>query len=140
MKDFLPLKYFWNLVSLIFGKIFFGILFNYFEIINNFLFAFLAIKLIHKIDKNSDILLAEKLIETFVKQYIHLYGNEVQTFSLHCIEHHLISDVRNHGSLASHSMFALESTLGSLKSTLNGTRGFSSQYIKSIRFFFKACS
>lgn len=67
----------------------------------------------------------------FSKWYIEYYGKDNLTFTFHCVSKHLIQDVKQHGSLLGHSMFSVESSLGYFKASLNGTRGFDSQYLKS---------
>ena len=87
--------------------------------------------MLHKVLDKKDIDLAESLLDAFSKDYIHLYGESSQTFTFHGISNHLVENVRLHGSLQSHSMFSIESTICRLKSTLNGTRGLSNQYLLS---------
>ena len=62
-----------------------------------------------------------------------LYGQENLVFNVHTLLH-LIQDVKRHGSLSQHSMFALESSLGYFKKKIHGTTSLSSQFIKGIIF------
>ena len=58
-------------------------------------------------------------------------GNECLTYTFHTVVKHLVDDVLMHGSLISHSMFSVEGAFGTLKKTLHGTIGFSTQFIDS---------
>ena len=79
----------------------------------------------------SNIEQARILLSCFSSSYITLYGEKHLSFTFHCLSKHLVDDVLHHGSLSSHSMFSLESTLGFLSRAVHGTRGFSNQYSKS---------
>ena len=79
----------------------------------------------------SEIPSAKLLLDFFSESYVRLYGLSSSIFTFHIISKHLIEDVVRHGSLSSHSMFSLEGCLGYFRSSLNGTRGFSNQFIRS---------
>ena len=109
LKDELMPKYFWNLCSIVF-----------------------AIRILHFVTDKTQIKTAQKLLNCFAESYYQLYGGDTcLTFTFHCVVKHLVDDVIKHGSLCGHSMFSLENSLGFFKKTLNGTRGFSNQFIKS---------
>ena len=75
---------------------------------------------------------ARKLIDYFAHSYPSLYGGDTcLTFTFHCVAHHLADDVARHGSLVGHSMFSIEGTFGHFARSLNGTRGFSKQFLTS---------
>ena len=89
----------------------------------------------HKAKNDSDIKLANRLISSFSETYITIYGSRCQTFTFHLLSKHLIEDVEYHGSLIGHSMFHLEGALGHFSETIQGTRGYSNQYIQSNQYF-----
>ncbi len=89
-----------------------------------------AIRILHTLEKKSDLSTAEKLIKCFSDSYPKLYGISNLTYTFHCVSKHLVDDVRKHGSLCCHSMFSAESCLGFVNSAMHGTRGFAHQYIK----------
>ena len=69
-------------------------------------------------------------MKLFMNQYVSLYGEEHQTYTFHAVVNHLVDDAALHGSLSQHSMFSLESTLGTFKNYIKGNRGVPSQFIK----------
>ena len=83
----------------------------------------------HSIKSDKDISTAELMINEFVSSTPLLYGNDTLTFNLHRLRH-LVQDVKNHGSLSFHSLFAPESFLGYFKRKIHGTRGLNTQYVK----------
>ena len=73
---------------------------------------------------------ARGLLHCLFRAYIDLYGEKNLSFTFHMATKHLVDDVVHHGSLISHSIFSLESTLEFLSRAIYGTRGFSNQYVK----------
>ena len=90
----------------------------------------------HSIKSEKDISAAEIMINEFVLSTSTLYGDDTLTFNLHRLRH-LTQDVKNHGSLSYHSLFAPESFLGYFKRKIHGTRGLNTQYVKGNFFFVK---
>ena len=70
-------------------------------------------------------------MEIFKRSFIDLYGPFHATLTFHLLTDHLVDDTLRHGSSLGHSSYSLEGTLGLITHYLNGTRGFSSQFIKS---------
>lgn len=78
---------------------------------------------------------AKCLLLYFSSNFFKLFGDDLQTFTFHCLIKHLVIDAERHGSLAGHSMFSLEGSLGYFNRALNGTRGLPNQFIKSKTIF-----
>ncbi len=104
---------------------------------------FLAIKLLYKATAQT-IELAKILLENFSETYVRLYSDFHCSFNFHIITKHLVGDVRLHGSIIGHTMFAFESLFGYLLPSIHGTTGIGKQYLKSklllttsIKLFFK---
>ena len=70
-------------------------------------------------------------MEAFKVNHLHYHGHDKQTFTFHCLTKHLIEDTKKHGSLKGHSLFSLESCLGTFNKTLNGTTNLPFEYIRS---------
>ncbi len=60
-----------------------------------------------------------------------LYGPFNATLTFHLLTEHFVEDTIRHGSSIGHSAYSLEGTLGFITRSLNGTRGFSNQFIQS---------
>ena len=74
---------------------------------------------------------AKSLMDIFKSTYIQLYGPFHATLTFHLLTEHLVEDTIRHGSPLGHSAYSLEGALGLITRSLNGTRGYSSQFIKS---------
>jgi hypothetical protein len=66
-----------------------------------------AIRILYKL-QNNKIQVAKILLAVFEKSFTKLYGRHNQSYTYHCVTKHLINDVKLHGSLVGHSLFALE--------------------------------
>ena len=110
----------------------FNIAFLSSELLNYLYYSieFLAIKLLYKATAQT-IELAKILLENFSESYVRLYSDFHCTFNFHIITKHLVEDVRLHGSIIGHTMFAFESLFGYLLPSIHGTIGIGEQYLKS---------
>ena len=91
--------------------------------------------MLHKIKKREHIQTARDLIKIFGETYVKIYGEASLTYNFHMLMYHLCDDCDNHGSLAFHSMFSVESTYGHHIDRIHGNRGQAEQFIKSIFFY-----
>jgi hypothetical protein len=93
------------------------ILYNFlpYEYIESLFSLVKAIRILYKL-KNNEIQIAKELLAVFEKKFSLLYGEHNQSYTYHCVTKHLINDVKQHGSLAGHSLFALEGMEKYLKS------------------------
>ena len=110
----------------------FNIAFLSSELLNYLYYSieFLAIKLLYKATAQT-IELAKILLENFSETYVRLYSDFHCSFNFHIITKHLVEDVRLHGSIIGHTMFAFENLFGYLLPSIHGTIGIGEQYLKS---------
>ena len=92
----------------------------------------------HTLTDLQNLKIADKLLTEFVNQIPKLYGETTLVFNVHTLRH-LIQDVKRHGSLSQHSMFALEGSSGYFKKKIHGTTSLSSQFIKGKLIKIKIC-
>ena len=69
---------------------------------------------------SSDLRHADNLIELFFQNFVHLYGEESQSFNFHTMRH-LVEQVKRNGPLFLFSAFCFESANHMLLSALSGT-------------------
>ncbi|CAF0954091.1 unnamed protein product [Adineta steineri] len=86
----------------------------------------LAIKLLHKPENDSEIDLAEKLLNFYCQSSSLIYDATIELYSLHA-HRHLAEQVRYHGGLSYTSAFAFESCIRYTKKKAHGTRNLASQ-------------
>jgi hypothetical protein len=90
---------------------------------------------LHNIENLENIEKARALLNFFSSKSSSEFGRDILTFTFHHLVKHLIDDCIDHGSMRGHSMFSVESIFGTLGKKLNGTRGFSNQFIRGSIYF-----